>query len=365
MLGTRAGQSQRLPGELKLTPLASQPPLIADPPANRLALIDAIKGLAAQLIVLHHLAFYGPMSDAALELAPGLIAWLYDYARMAVQAFLVVGGFLAARWLAPEGVLLTRKPLRLLGRRYLALVRPFIVALLLAIAAAAFARSLITHEAIPEAPGVMQFVAHALLIHGVTGIESLSAGVWYIAIDFQLFFLLLLLLTISRNRVGNWLLIAALTIASLFYFNRQAELDNWGIYFFGAYGLGAFAHWSSRHRQAWLWVALLLVTAIAALMLEFRPRLAVAVAVASLLAVSAHTHLLSWPRSRILGWLGKISYSVFLMHFPVILVVAAVVHRLAPGEPLPNLFGMLLSWCLSLFVAAAFYHFVERPLRHR
>ncbi|MEY4755596.1 MAG: hypothetical protein RJA34_494, partial [Pseudomonadota bacterium] len=29
----------------------------------RLALIDALKAIGAQFIVLHHLAFYGPMSD--------------------------------------------------------------------------------------------------------------------------------------------------------------------------------------------------------------------------------------------------------------------------------------------------------------
>ena len=47
----------------------------------RLACIDALKAVSSQLIVLHHLAFYGPMSDAAQALAPGLIGWLADYAR--------------------------------------------------------------------------------------------------------------------------------------------------------------------------------------------------------------------------------------------------------------------------------------------
>ena len=44
------------------------------------------------------------MSDIAQPLAPDLMAWLYDYARMAVQIFLVLGGYLAAASLAPEGV---------------------------------------------------------------------------------------------------------------------------------------------------------------------------------------------------------------------------------------------------------------------
>jgi hypothetical protein len=67
---------------------------------SRLAFVDALKALACQLIVLHHLAFYGPMSDHAYSLAPALISWLSQDARMAVQAFLVIGGFLAVRAIA-------------------------------------------------------------------------------------------------------------------------------------------------------------------------------------------------------------------------------------------------------------------------
>ncbi|HSV53424.1 MAG TPA: acyltransferase, partial [Burkholderiaceae bacterium] len=58
-------------------------------PTQRLPLIDALKAVACVMIVWHHLAFYGPMSDIAQPLAPRLISWLYDYGRMAVQVFLV------------------------------------------------------------------------------------------------------------------------------------------------------------------------------------------------------------------------------------------------------------------------------------
>lgn len=48
------------------------------------------------LIIWHHLAAYGPMSDVVQLAAPGVIGGLYDDARMAVQVFPVVGGFLFA-----------------------------------------------------------------------------------------------------------------------------------------------------------------------------------------------------------------------------------------------------------------------------
>ena len=334
-----------------------------------MALIDALKGIALQLIVLHHLAFYGPMSDTALGLAPNLISWLYDYARIAVQVFLVAAGFLAARGLAPEGTLLTRQPLRLIGRRYLSLVLPFLAAILVAIAAAALARQLMHHESIPAAPTLFQFIAHALLIHGIGGSDSLSAGVWYVAIDFQLFILLVATLALARwnrntKRPGQ-VFVIGLILASLFYFNRQAELDNWGFYFFGSYGMGALAYWASQQKNRWPWIAALLTIGGSALIFDYRLRLTVALLVAVLLATANRTALMTWPKNRLFTWLGRISYSVFLIHFPVILIVSALFQHFAPHSPMLNLCGMLLAWLLSSIAGAWFYTTVEIPLRSK
>ena len=40
---------------------------------SEFALINVLKAVAAQLIVLHHLAFYGPMADLARPLLPATI----------------------------------------------------------------------------------------------------------------------------------------------------------------------------------------------------------------------------------------------------------------------------------------------------
>ena len=53
--------------------------------------------VGSHLIVWHHLAFYGPISDAAYTISPAVFDWLVDYARMAVQVFFVLGGFVTVR----------------------------------------------------------------------------------------------------------------------------------------------------------------------------------------------------------------------------------------------------------------------------
>jgi hypothetical protein len=59
--------------------------------------VDALKVIAAQFIVWHHFSAYGPMADTMTLMWPQLMEWLYRYARLAVQVFLVVGGYLAAQ----------------------------------------------------------------------------------------------------------------------------------------------------------------------------------------------------------------------------------------------------------------------------
>lgn len=336
-------------------------------PVSRLPFIDAIKAVASQLIVLHHLAFYGPMSDYAQTSSPELIAWLSQHARIAVQAFLVMGGFLAAQALARDGKLTDKPILQLLRKRYVKLAAPYLVALLLAVAGAAIARSLISHDSIPGAPTVAQLVAHVFLLHSVLGFDGLSAGVWYVAIDFQLYAFLLLVLWFSRRALpgkpaaGLWCALA-LIAASLLLFNRDASWDNWAIYFFGAYGLGAVTYWGTQPKRISLWFVAVVAIAIAALWLDFRIRIVVALLVACALGLARCTGIIeSWPKAKLIGWLSEISYSVFLVHFPVCLVVNAVFERFAPHAPAIQLGGMLIAWFGSIGAGALLHHLVEKP----
>lgn len=324
---------------------------------TRLPLIDALKAIAAQLIVLHHLAFYGPMSDTAYGLAPALFDWLYENGRLAVQVFLVVGGFLAARSLASRHSRPIEQPLLLIWRRYCRLAIPLMAALVLAVACAAAARALLPLPSTPAAPSLLQLLAHLLLLQDLLGYEALSAGVWYVAIDFQLYALMVALVWLFRQRAV--LPIAALAIASLFHFNRIAAWDAWVLYFFGAYALGALACWASERKRALPALALMTAVVALALMLDFRSRIAVALVSAVLLGLTFRR--VPSLSSRPLAFLADISYSVFLVHYPVCLVVNAAFGRAFPADPAANALGLLVAWGLSLLAGALFHRHVETP----
>lgn len=340
--------------------------------APRQPAIDTLKVLASQLIVLHHLSTYGPVADAVESLLPDLIGWLYDYGRMAVQVFLVLGGYLAVRPLMRATGGPAPDLLRAVGTRYLRLVPPFATAMVLAVLAASWARPWLSEDLLAPAPKAFQMLAHLLLMHEWLDVGALSAGVWYVAIDFQLYTLMAVLLWLgqrgghARIAIGLVLCMAA---ASLLVWNGRPELDDWAIYFFGAYGLGAAARWTqmvtSKELRRTCMAGLVLVAGLA-LLLDFRLRIVVALAVA-LFLIASRGQLPGLP-ARLAQWLaamGKASYALFLVHFPVLLIGNAWWVRGELSGPLAGIAAFTAIWGASMVLAWAFERWIEGPLARR
>ena len=246
-------------------------------------LLDIAKGLACAVIVGHHLSRYGAMPAGAFPLAPDFLGWLADDGRLAVQVFLVIAGFLAAASLAPDGVLRVDRPLVRILQRYGRLVMPYLAALTVCVLVAALVRPWLGEGDVPASPSIGQLLAHGLLLQDLLGYEALSTGVWYVAIDFQLFVLALSLMALpalwrrtpaapaSRQRWIPVALVLGVVLASLALFNRNADLDTTALYFFGAYGLGMLVFWIGRATRASTWqsaIVLLALTGAGALAIE-------------------------------------------------------------------------------------------------
>ena len=330
--------------------------------SHRMPVIDALRAFAALSVLLTHFVSYFPMSDTVWDVFPGTFEWICDYGGMAVQAFLVIGGFLATRAMSPQGQALRVSPLPLIWRRYVRLVVPYMAAVSLSVIAVWIVDPVMDHEAIPARATLTQWLAHVSLLQNVLGFESLSAGVWYVAIDFQLFSVTALLLWLGRIRFVAPALVLTLAVISMFWFNRDDDWDNWALYFFGSYGLGAAAWWTSNRETRPVWLGVIALVTAAALVVEFRERLTIALVVALTLAISRRTGFLErWTDFRPLAFLGRISYSLFLVHFPVLLLANGLYTALGLSSAESAMAGLFLAFVASMTLATVFYRWVEAP----
>ena len=334
---------------------------------SRNHLIDALKVLASQLIVVHHLAAYGPLSDVWDAAATASSDWFFEYGRMAVQIFLVTGGYLAAQGIAGKMSPRCFNVFVVVLNRYLRLAPPLVAALAIAIPSAMLARHWSSFQFFPASPTWDQVLAHALLIQTLTGHDSLSAGVWYVAIDFQLFILINALALLGPT----WLRLAevGLTLASLFVFNLIPALDTWSIYFFGAYGLGATAYWVGGSKRPVRTLCGLLLIGVFALLVDFRERIALAVCTAIVLGIEQasrqwrrHFHPNSPGIFVPLAWLADRSYALFLVHFSLVMIGNSWYARSGSTSSLDGALVILGCWLLSQVLAIGFHKWVARPL---
>jgi peptidoglycan/LPS O-acetylase OafA/YrhL len=343
--------------------MASQPASSA-----RMPLFDLVKAIASQLIVLHHLIAYGPMAEVAQRQFPRVVEWLHHDARLAVQAFFVMAGFLAARALAPDFVLRLPSFWPPIRKRFRRLALPCFAAVLISVACAAVARSVMNDPSLPAAPSLMQLAAHALLLQDLLGYEALSAGVWYVAIDFQLFAMMVLLLWVARaaplrhRSAAAIVLVGGAAAMSLFMINRDPSFDIIAPYFFGVYALGAAAFWASTPGRSPLWLMPVALVVLLALAVDFRERVAVAAVIALCVGVARSIDPTGrWPDIRMLAFLGRISFSVFLIHYPVAMLVNTAVHVSFGANPEASIAGLFVAWALSIAAGAVFHRWIEAP----
>ena len=355
--------------------------LPAPPPAARRVypFIDAIRGVASLVILAHHLLTYVPRTDETLAAVPLLHHVVWWYGGLATQVFLVISGFVGGVSLAratPEAADLGR----LLLVRYLRLALPAVATLLFAIVLYAIVPP--SWAAFPlfdeiSAPGVL---AHVAFLQDVLGYPSLLAGFWYLSIDWQCNAVLSLLIIVqdallrrlpglSRSTQGFAALGLPMLVAvlSLFVWNGAVAHEIYATYFFGIVFLGTLAGLAVAGRIPpaifWAYVAATAVAAGAAVV-QSRPHLAVALTAGVAIYLLAQRQPVAASRADslpMLGWLGRISYSLFLVHYPTIWAVTSVARGIGGDAAAASWPSLVAAVAASLVAAVLLHRLVEVP----
>ncbi len=379
--------------------------------SSRLASIDVWRGLAALSVVAMHMRHDAP---GGFREHPFFVFWfLSEFGYLGVSLFVIISGFCIHRTAALTAARNGSYDLDWLAfwrRRFWRLYPTYVVAILFSV--------ILVHQIVgipPENDGLFgwDILTHLFLFHNLTDEFNTGMGngvFWSLGMEEQLYGLyFVLLLFIRRGRYLNamWM-VGAVTVlwrlATPWMMEWRPDL--------GVFHLGSWYHWPTFYWLHWVLGALAVDAFIGNRVLPrwcYSWRVAVIlvvpgmmsnrvviellansgaglpwmtglsrnmpwmdsiqyigeliIAVAFFCAINAGLSLESAGRfpaavTRVFAPVGRISYSLYLIHVPVLLVL----ERWWPQPPTPEgwVVRWLIYWPAVLAVAALFYQIVEK-----
>jgi peptidoglycan/LPS O-acetylase OafA/YrhL len=323
------------------------PPAVPDRQTQRLAGLDGLRGLAALFVVVNHV-FLRAFPGYPVDHAPFWAGW-FIYGRFAVVVFIVLSGFSLALSPARHGWRLGAVS-RFARRRARRILPAYWAALLFSLAVAWLLIPQPGHG-VPDAKSVL---VNGLLVQNVVGARSPNAAFWSMAVEAQLYIAFPLLLLMVR-RWGAVLMVAAVTLvvasvglAGPHTFVVESPPDLAALFALGVLTAGIVGAGAARRAWPWAWLALAAAVPVLTTILWqgsvwtldhlLWVDLALGPAIACLLAALATGRpapLLRLLDARPMRRLGLSSYSLYLTHAPIVVVVyeKIVAGRVPRGVP--------------------------------
>lgn len=313
---------------------------------GRLGTIDALRGIAALAVSWFHFTCGHPRF-----LEPGLLKNTGCYGWLGVEVFFVISGFVIPYALSRGGYRLGDYG-RFLLKRIVRLDPPYLASLAITIALLYVSAAMPGYRGAPVSVSVTQVALHLGYLNVLFGYPWLNPVYWTLAIELQYYLLVGLTFpilaspsAIVRASAAAAMLGLALLLPLDPYIPHWLPLFLLGILVFqlkeGRIGGGAFLAWTG-------------VTA--AVVVVTHGVLVAAVVVATALVIAFARLGAVGP----LGFLGSVSYSLYLLHVPIGGRVINLGERLAHSTltRIPFLAGAV---AVSLLAAWVLARLVERP----
>jgi peptidoglycan/LPS O-acetylase OafA/YrhL len=329
-------------------------------PSVRLAFADGLRGLAALWVLLFHLST-GHHVDALLAALPaGVDRVVFTWGHGGVAVFFVLSGCVLA--LTVERAVLDASGAgRFVLRRLLRLAPPYFAALLVAVALG-LARG--------ESFDAAQLAAHVLFLQTLADVPPVGIVFWTLGIELQ-FYVAFALLTWLADAIGAARArpltrgaVAVLALAWPLGALATPEHATSFLPFWDQFMAGVLARDAMRGGRAAQAVAIAFAGTLLACGIARGDLFSGIAGVTALALLAAHAAGASrrWLSGRIAQSLGRVSYSLYLLHVPTIALAAALLRRLPPHANVAGELAeaaVIVAACVA--VAWAFRRAIEQP----
>lgn len=343
---------------------------------RRFIALDALRGLAALVVVLHHnlisrpeywASYTGPSRSGNIS-APLHLLW---DGHEAVIVFFVLSGFVLSLpfWHGSEV-----KYLPFVLKRVFRLYPAYFVAVALGILALEITGSGIIHGAgiwsaayWATAPTLLQIADYAMML-GSPNLNTIDPVVWTLIVEMQASFVFVpMLLAMRAFGYGALAVAIALAVATK-YLPTLPGLTGTTLYYLWLFVLGAELARRREALEGWLRplpnsvhaaiTVLALILLNAHWMLPVPPSIIpglTGVGAGILVAECAFTNWARHMTSKAFRWLGDMSYGIYLTHFVIIFGILHLFGAIALWQQI------IISLAASIAIATVLFRYVEIP----
>jgi peptidoglycan/LPS O-acetylase OafA/YrhL len=376
----------------------------------RLETIDALRALAAMAVVIvHSFEIYGLgitdvgngsgglTNSPAHQLIAGLYEWLFRLGGLAVPIFIILSGYSLMIPIARSSQSLTTfAQLRtFFYRRAKRVMPPYYAAMVLSLLVIAFvpgmnAASGVYWDRALRGLDAPNLGVHLLLVHNLSDNwrDSINPPMWSMAVEWQIYFLFPLLVLLWR-RFGGMVALgvaAVYSIAPMYLPLIVLPFSHTYFVLLFAVGMaGAMINFATsgleaqlRTRLPWGLLAGLGFLAFAAMHVGaqlglplpdgWMPELLIGAAVMALVVHCTRSQLDGRPSAAeralsrpMLARIGLFSYSLYLVHLPILALLALLARNLGLPTTTAYLLVFAAGLPLSLLVSYGFHLLFERP----
>lgn len=342
---------------------------------GRLVFLDGLRGLGALSIASFHIADYGPLPVAAEQWLPDVRLFILTWGWIPVQWFFVISGLVAIYTARDEPLTLRTAANQLVSRILRLGVAYWLVVALVAVLTAAAIDGWDDHSLNEQSPTLAQLGAHAFFLQDILGLPHLSTGLWFVCIEVQFGILLLLLTGLAQGlaratgrphgRPSSAILLlvfSPLAVWSLFVAVYQSHSDMWIWHFYCHIFFGILIGLMLKKAVHPVWFWLYVAAAGLRVTLDYDDNLAASFVAGGTIGLSSHLGVLqTWLRQGVFQYLGRISYSLFLIHYPVSWLIGRLGYWFTGEQPQWAAFWLVLSLAASIPAAHSLHRWVEEP----
>ena len=325
---------------------------------ERVPTIDCLRGLAALAVVLYHYVGFIPLLGIPVGVIGVAIVAITQYGHLGVPVFFVLSGYVIAMTSA-RYVFTSAVGARFVLRRLVRIAPPYWIMVGLHVGGVFAGKSIGLFRNTSITPD--QVIAHLTYTQNLLGFQPLDVAYWTLCLEVQFYLVFAASVVIVRRLIPRfqmvWILF--LTIGSMFINISETVPQSWFLSLWYQFGAGVLAYNATLDKTMRKITLFLLCTLFCLGIYRGHASDFAVAAVAGLLIIVGRDDRPQFVHSRSILGLGRVSYSLYLVHGFIGLGLAACFRSILVRSEAAAWIAIVLATAMAIAFAVAFYRVVE------